>query len=44
VEEMVVHLRAVKPIRPPRLDLLKWPTPEIVFSRLDTAAAFDRLQ
>jgi len=28
VQEMIVHLRAVKPPRPARLDLLQWPVPE----------------
>jgi len=40
VQEMIVHLRAVKPPRPARLDLLQWPTPEIVFSRLDWNGGF----
>jgi SAM-dependent methyltransferase len=40
VQEMIVHLRAVKPPRPARLDLLQWPVPEIVFSRLDWDGGF----
>jgi len=40
VQEMIVHLRAVKPPRPARLDLLQWPVPEIVFSRLDWNGGF----
>jgi SAM-dependent methyltransferase len=40
VLEMIVHLRAVKPARPARLDLLQWPLAEIVFSRLDWNGGF----
>ena len=43
VQELIVHLRAIKPIRPARRDLLKWPRPEIVFSAIDFHSGFERV-
>jgi SAM-dependent methyltransferase len=43
VQEMIVHLRAVKPIRSARLGLLRWPTPTVVFSRIDWDSKFERV-
>jgi SAM-dependent methyltransferase len=43
VIEMIVHLRAVKPIRPALHELLRWPVPEISFSRLDGHSGFERV-
>jgi SAM-dependent methyltransferase len=41
VQEMIVHLRAIKPARPRDLALLTWPTPEFSLSDLDFQAKFD---
>lgn len=43
VTEMVVHLRAVKPARPARIELLKTPTAQISLSNLDPYAGFARV-
>jgi len=40
VHEMIVHLRAVKPVRPRHFDLHHYVQPEIVFSRFDIHSNF----
>ena len=42
VQEMIVHLRAVKPVRPCDVALLRWPVPDLVGSTLDFDSGFER--
>jgi SAM-dependent methyltransferase len=43
VQEMIVHLRAIKPARPQDLALLTWPTAEFSLTDLDFQAKFDAI-
>jgi len=40
VQEMIVHMRAIKPARPRDLALLEWPTPEFIHTDLDLDVNF----